>query len=221
MIADSRTATHIYIYIYINIYAECDVVTQRNVGTGIIDLLGADFEPCNDPSGLAWERFDLHHGHRQSSWTPPKSVSTLSPTTPARTPKPQAINYDYAMAFPRTHADVPAHPQATNVVSRFLSYPHGVAKCVWLFVFFSVCAFVFFFPPLSGSETDHSAVYQIKSECFRALDAFSRHALILQILTPSSPPSPTSLFPPSPPPLPNAPPPILGAITTGMLSTAS
>lgn len=213
MIADSRTATNIYIYI--NIYAECDVVTQRNVGTGIIDLLGADFEPCNDPSGLAWERFDLHHGHRQSSWTPPKSVSTLSPTTPARTPKPQAINYDYAMAFPRTHADVPAHPQATNVVSRFLSYPHGVAKCVCLFVFFSVCAFVFFFPL--------SLVVRliippcIKSECFRALDAFSTHALILQILTPSSPPSPTSLFPP----LPNAPPPILGAITTGMLSTAS
>ena len=100
-------------------------------GTGIIDLLGADFEPCNDPSGLAWERFDLHHGHRHSSWSPPKSVSALSPTTPTQrgTPKPQAINYDYAMAFPRTHADVPAHPQATNVVSRFLSYPHGVAKC--------------------------------------------------------------------------------------------
>jgi hypothetical protein len=100
-------------------------------GAGIIDLLGTDFEPCDDPSGLAWERLPLQAtaGQRQSiSTSPPMSMSRLSIASPSVRTLPQAINYDYAMAFPRTHADVPNRPQAMNVVSRFLSYPAACAK---------------------------------------------------------------------------------------------
>eukprot|EP00041_Stephanoeca_diplocostata_P032581 m.1049202 g.1049202 ORF g.1049202 m.1049202 type:complete len:648 (+) comp24172_c0_seq75:270-2213(+) len=40
----------------------------------------------------------------------------------------RAINYDYAMAFPRTFADTAARPRVASLVDRFLTYPVQTCK---------------------------------------------------------------------------------------------
>lgn len=60
-------------------------------------------------------------GRRFTLAPPPQG--TRAPVTPMQGSALHAINYDYAMAFPRTLADSGVRQQKKSIVERFLIFP--------------------------------------------------------------------------------------------------
>ena len=98
-------------------------------GEGVLQLLGVDFEARDIAGNFPFVHSDVLGSPRRSSAMLHRLFSTHTIQSQSDTPTTQAINYDYAMAFPRTHADVGTRPRAMDVVTRFLSFPRRMAKC--------------------------------------------------------------------------------------------
>eukprot|EP00039_Didymoeca_costata_P023520 m.7375 g.7375 ORF g.7375 m.7375 type:complete len:1063 (+) comp3704_c0_seq2:262-3450(+) len=100
-------------------------VNSKSPGSGLLGLLGDNFAP--HPTGEESRLNLLRNVLRPSPWMLKRILSNSSLGGVKEVSAP-AINYDYALSFPRTYADVATRPAPLDVVERFLSYPRRVAK---------------------------------------------------------------------------------------------
>lgn len=108
--------------------AESDVVNVPP-GDSLLVLLGPDFSP---PSSNENSEGDfttiIGEGRNDTLLNTSRSLNTSARLLQQPSAATAAINYDYALAFPRTVTDVRKRPFVIGVVDRFLSYPNRTEK---------------------------------------------------------------------------------------------
>lgn len=105
------------------IVAQCDAIHLSRTATPMPQTpIGTAYphDPFSTVSGSS-SNLGSRSGSMSSRGRP--DLRGYSGNTPLR-----AINYDYAMAFPRTFADTAARPRVASLVNRFLTYPMQTHK---------------------------------------------------------------------------------------------